>query len=196
MQHISKTVLSQVDVHMVGCGFENHCPLSTMLSVANGVRPTAPWIVTPPGEVGVVAAVNSVSSTPLPSVRLPWVVHMVAVGYVLRCQACGSSSRSYLNSVSLHVEWNISQKPACDKKMGEIKICNPCFVFICRAMLPQQLDGFWFLRYVYSLGEVCHGRNATYLERSSYMRDRRDAQPRVKQHEVELQVKWPAVSPV
>jgi len=54
-------------------------------------------IVTPPGEVCVVAAANGISSTPLPSVRLPWVVHMVAVGYVLRCQACGSSSRSYLN---------------------------------------------------------------------------------------------------
>jgi len=43
-------------------------------------------------------------------------------------------------------------------------VCNPCFVFICRVTPPQQLSGFWFLRYVYSFGEVCHRRNSTYLK--------------------------------
>ena len=38
--------------------------------LVNGVKPTAPQTVTLPGEVGVVAAANCVSSTPLPSVQL------------------------------------------------------------------------------------------------------------------------------
>ena len=37
--------------------------------LVNGVKPTTPQTVTLPGEVGVVAAVNGVSSTPRRSVR-------------------------------------------------------------------------------------------------------------------------------
>ena len=38
--------------------------------LANGVKPTAPQTVMLPGEVGVVATANCISSTPLPSVQL------------------------------------------------------------------------------------------------------------------------------
>jgi len=44
---------------------------SIWLSVANGVKPTAPRTVTPPGQVGVVAAANGVNPT-LDGHRLPF----------------------------------------------------------------------------------------------------------------------------
>jgi len=59
--------------------------------------------------------------------------------------------------------WRVKSKSTIHvSKMWDV--CNPCYVFICRVTPPQQLGGFWFLRYVYSFGEVCHRWNSTYLK--------------------------------
>ena len=81
----------------------------------------------------------------------------------------------WMERISKTSMWRIFYLEICDarwwvksKSMIDVRkiwdVSHPCFVFICRVTPPQQLDGFWFLRYVYSLDEVCCRRNATYLK--------------------------------
>jgi len=124
----------------------------------------------------------SVSRTKCNIFQKPYSVKSSLTWYdlVLRCmQNC---SLGY----TTHVDYNVkgtSQNPGtwqnfletCDacwwvKSKSTIhicnmwEVCNPCFASVFRVMPAQQLDGYWLLRYVYSFGEVCHGRNATHLK--------------------------------